>query len=149
MGVCHHSSATRRGVLKVLSNAREGIKSTNGGRRKMRLSTSCVRIQCHLPLDFEMDGGEWNLLKKREKVGWVSSRLAMLAMTQSGTDVGVDENINKCAYISTLNNVDIFCYLKISNRNPPHPISSVFLTTGRLLGHRAKVVVTLGVVAPP
>ena len=96
-----------------------------------------------------MGAGKRNLLKKGEEVGWVSSRLAMPATTQNGTDVGVDENINKCVYISTLNNVDIFCYLKISDRNPPHLTSSVFLTTGRLIGHRAKVVVTLGVVAPP
>lgn len=125
----HHSSATRRGVLKVLSNAREGIKSTNGGRRKMRLSTPCVRIRCRLPLDFEMGAGKWNLLKKGEKVGWVSSRLAMLATTQSGTDVGVDEYINKCVYISTLNNVYILLSQDIQQKSAT---SNKF----RLLDHR-------------
>lgn len=63
-------------------------------------------------------------------------------------NVRVDENINMYIYISAFRYVDIYCFLNITNKKLPHP-SSVFTATDRLLGHRAKVVVTVDVVAPP
>lgn len=80
---------------------------------------------------------------------WISSGLVMLATAKSVTDVEIDENINRCIYISTINKVDIYCRLEIINRKLPHLTRSTFSATGRLLRYRTKVVITVDVVAPP